>query len=309
MNNILSAKEISTSPKNQKMMYALGLLALILNKLRRSLKEYSSPRPFVMSGNIDKNVNYVLKVVNRWQEVARMYSQQAAPFLNKSILEIGPGPDLGTGIVLLALGAKRYQAIDMFPLAQNTPPLFYNKLFETISNYPMLTRAKKSFLEFIEEGKDSDFGYKIVVFPWIADIREEKYDIIVSQAVWEHISDPETTLHNLTKYARHGALFINEVDLATHTRIIRDIDPLNILRYNKKIYQKLSFPGIPNRLRSSDFQYMGNRIGLKDIRIIPIKQCSTRYVEEVKIHLASPYKEKEVEDLSILSCFWLGRFP
>jgi len=308
MEDLITVKEINPAPRNQKMMYALGLLFLLLNKLRRSIKEYSTPRPFRMRTNIDENVRYVMKVTGQWHEVAKLYSKEEIPFLNKSILEVGPGPDLGTGIVLLALGAQRYQAIDMFPLAQKTPALFYKKLFQAISNYPMAKRAQNIFLEFLERRKDNDFGYKIVDFPEIKGIKNERYDIILSQAVWEHISDPETTLYNLIKCAKHGALFINEVDMSTHTRIIKDMDPLNILRYEDKIYQKLSFPGIPNRLRSTDYLLIAEKAGLKDVMIIPTRECSKDYVTKVRTHLVWPYKGKTIEDLSILSCLWLGRF-
>jgi len=293
---------------NQKALYLIGLLILILNKVRRTFIEYSNPRPFSIK-NIEKNVAYTLRVATKWHEVAQMYTQDQSPFRGKSILEMGPGPDLGTGIILLSLGAEIYHAIDMFPLAKHTPELFYDALFQRISNFPMVEQAKKILSEYQLKGWHKRFNYKIVSFPSLRELNNNKYDIILSQAVWEHISNPEATLFSLLKHAGENALFLNEVDMASHTRIIREIDPLNILRYEERIYKALAFPGTPNRWRSSDYLNLSNKAGLKDIKLIPTWRCSDEYVKKVSPHLAMPFKDRDADDLAILSCFWLAKFP
>lgn len=289
-------------------LYVLGSIAFFINKMRGIIKSYSTPRPFSMS-NIEKNVNYVLRVVNRWQTVAQDYFMEESPFYNKHVLEIGPGPDLGTGIILLAMGAQSYQAIDLFPLALSTPQIFYDILFDKISKFPFAARAKEIFKRYLKEKYIDEFSYRTVTFPYLTELSHKIYDVIVSQAVWEHIADPESTLESLQRYAGKNAIFLNEVDLSTHTRIIKDIDPLNILRYSDKIYNKLAYPGIPNRWRASDYSALSERIGLKEVKILPIKSCSKRYINQLRPNLSSRFKEKSDDDLAILSCYWLARFP
>jgi hypothetical protein len=84
---------------------------------------------------------------------------------------------------------------------------------------------------------------------------------------------------------------------------------LNILRYDEKIYQGLAFPGTPNRWRSSDYLNLSKKLGLWDVKLIPTWRCSNEYVKSVTPHLALPFQNKKEDDLAILSCFWLAKFP
>lgn len=294
--------------RNGKFLYLAGLIAMILNKIRRSIIEYSSPRPFSMN-DIQRNVEYVLKVVNNWEKIAILYTGKPNPFENCSILELGPGPDLGTGIVLLSKGALRYHAIDLFPLAMNAPEIFYYTLFDELATYPFSENALRSFSEFSKHGKTANLNYQKIQYPLLKGVPQDQFDIIVSQAVWEHISAPEKTLISVKELAKKGALFINEVDLSCHTRFLRDIDPLNILCYGDQIYDALSFVGTPNRLRGSDYLNLSSKVGLQNAKIIPIRTLDNKYINSIRPRLSSKFREKEQNDLAILSCWWVATFP
>lgn len=299
---------IKVQHRNAKIMHIAGLITMIMNKIRRSFKQYSNPRPF-STDDIKRNVDYVIKVVSNWEKVAKSYTGKENPFLNASILEIGPGPDLGTGIILKSLGAKSYDAIDMFPLASNAPKEFYDSLFDAIEHYPFFASASEGFSEFSSKGFSDNFNYQQVLYPSLEPAPKGQFDIILSQAVWEHIADPESTLIRLTGSLKEGGLFINVVDLKAHTRFIRDIDPLNNLRYKDSIYNLLSFQGTPNRMLPSDYLMISIKAGLRDIQFIPERLVDRQYIISLKPLLPGRFKEKTEEDLAILSCWWLANKP
>ena len=58
--------------------------------------------------------------------------QRYVDIRGKRILELGPGPDLGTGAVLLADGAASYHAVDAFPLADRDLAPFFRALSQQI---------------------------------------------------------------------------------------------------------------------------------------------------------------------------------
>ncbi len=299
------ASTLNVNPVNQKLLYYTGLAFMLMNKMRRTIKRYSNPRPF-SSNDIERNIKYVLNVVDNWEKIAKIYTRKENPFLNASILELGPGPDLGTGFILLSLGAKSYRAIDMFPLALDTPAEFYEGLLDAIATKPLAKRAHKAYSEFSQKGFADNFHYQQVQYPTLEQLPLSEFDIILSQAVWEHIVDPETALLNLIKSAKKAAIIINEVDLSSHTRFIRDIDPLNLLRFGNSTYDILSFPGTPNRLRGSDYLQLSNKIGLQNTHIVPIKIVNDEYANSIRPVLPATFQKKEPQDLAMLSCWWLA---
>lgn len=136
----------------------------------------------------------------------------------KRVLELGPGSSLATGRLLLQAGAASYTAVDQFRLAEPVDGLEY-----IVTGFPNLPGV------------------------------EGTYDLVVSNATLEHVADVAALFARLGELVSPSAAMVHHVDAKIHMRWVRDRDPLNLLRYHDRVYRLMSFPGVPNRLRSSDY--------------------------------------------------------
>ncbi len=108
-----------------------GGVILILNKIKHTVQGYTSPRTFQIS-EIEKSVKYDFSVVALWDFFLKKYCGDDFSIQNKTILELGPGADLGVGLILLSLGAKKYNSLDINNLIETVPDELYEELFKTI---------------------------------------------------------------------------------------------------------------------------------------------------------------------------------
>ena len=120
----------------------IGLLFLFLAKLKYILKSYSSPRPFSDS-EINKAITYDINVADHWLEYLCRYSVNKIDILDKVILELGPGPDLGIGLYLLSKGALEYYAFDKYALATKQNSLLYDALYQKIKDSNNSSRSEE----------------------------------------------------------------------------------------------------------------------------------------------------------------------
>jgi len=91
-------------------LYALGLGSGLVNRFVRRYAEYK-PAAYP-AHDIDESVRHVRDICNRWQAALDRLAPGES-FAGKRVLELGPGHSLGTGMVLLARGAKAYTAVDI----------------------------------------------------------------------------------------------------------------------------------------------------------------------------------------------------
>jgi SAM-dependent methyltransferase len=230
--------------------YSLGLLLGIANTIRHHVRGYRTPRPFDNS-DISRAIAYDESVVDRWSARGDLV------FGGRKILELGPGPDLGTGAIMLRRGAASYVAADLFPLAEAASENFYLGLREKIGEF------------------DRDaLSFRLVSFPNLPELAQ-KFDLVVSNATLEHVADIPALFIALSHLLSDGGVMCHHVDAKTHMRWLRNRDPLNILRYSDWIYDRfLSFPGAPNRLRAGDYVDAAHRAGL-DVRIVPGRELDS----------------------------------
>ncbi len=294
-------KVIQPSEKHtQFFLFITGLILRIINKIRHSIMGYTSPRPF-SSRNIERSVEYTLNVVANWEKVLINYIGSKHSFDNKHVLELGPGPDLGTGFVVLALGAQSYTAIDKYELVSKTPDNFYKVLFEQLKGYPAYRKAKTALGQFQKRGFSDYFSYTCESPFSLNNLPLRKFDVLVSQAVLEHLDDVRKAFDTLRPTLSANAIMVHEVDIGTHTRWVRALDPLNLLRYSDTIYELLRFSGSPNRLRMCDYQQILNQLGFKRVETRSLIVLSDRYVKKVKSSLYKTFRSYSDKELGVKS--------
>jgi cyclopropane fatty-acyl-phospholipid synthase-like methyltransferase len=246
--------------------WAAGLVAGVANAWRHRIRGYRTPRRFP-NDDYDQSLRYARKVVDRWID------RSSIDLLGRDVLEIGPGPDLLTGVVLLGRGARSYLAVDLFPLATNVPAAVYRA-----------AGADPARLKYQRED-----------FPALTGVRGS-YDLVVSNATLEHIADVPALFRRLSELVPAGGLMVHHVDAKTHTRPFADRDPLNVFRFGPVIYRAFAFPGMLNRLLSSDYLTAAENAGF-DASAVLGTVADDAYLQRTRV--ARAFRDRD--DLSQLS--------
>ncbi len=282
-----------------------GAILIFLNYFRNSIFGYDNPRGY-SSKDIDRIIDYDFEVLNKWLEILSRYAKE--PIRDKAILELGPGPDLGIGLILLAMGAKKYIALDAHPLIKQTRGIFYSMLLEKIKVKFPETDIKSLQEELLKCLSGKGERLKYVVDPGFSLLNiQEKVDIVFSQAAFEHFDDVPRVISELGAVLRNGGCLIAEVDLQTHTSCIRDRDPLNIYRYPNWYWNAFKFKGSPNRLRSFEYADLIRKNGWSDVKIEPKETLDIERVSGIKPSLSKRFRNLETNELSYLSIMLLAK--
>lgn len=254
------------------MFYTMaGVLFLVLSKLKNLLQGYSTPKPFAMD-QIDKCVDYDLGVVDAWlQRLGAYTGRDARDFLRgKRVLELGPGSDLGVGLYLLAKQAGEYNAVDVNNLIKSAPEEFYQAFFQRLESMDLDIDEAYLHAQLAKAGQGRSGNLNFFLepdFDIAKALNGREFDLVFSQAAFEHFDDPEATIRALSRVAAPGCVFLSSVDLQTHSRWVREKDPNNIYRYPNWFYNLFYFPGVPNRVRPYQYVSYLEQNGWTDIRI------------------------------------------
>ena len=281
-----------------------GSAILFLNKFRHEIQGYTSPRGFDIS-QVERGVDYDLRVADRYLSYLKQYKGEFFPLDNLNVLELGPGADLGVGLYLLQKGIKTYHSLDVHNLVKSVPKAFYDHLFskfESIGATGEQIQELKQQLHLTQVGDNDRLNYLCREDFDITVFKKEKINYVVSNAAFEHFDSPSDTIQGISQIVDSGAIFFALVDLKTHTRWIRDVDPLNIYRYKSWYYNFLKFRGSPNRVRAADYLEILEKNGWTNIEIIPTEVLEKDYVKEIRPTLARRYRDQgyDMTHLSIV---------
>ena len=299
---IVYPKSIKNTP-----YHFTGLLFIMLNYIRHKLTGYNTPRTFSIE-QIDQAINYDFKVAETWLQYLDHYTDQQDFFKDKVILELGPGADLGISLILLAMGVKKYIEFDVNQLDRSTPAEFYEKLLNILKNkYPNIDIPYlKEQLDGCRSGPGDRIKY-IVDKNFTMSQVEDKVDIVFSQAAFEHFTDVEKTFRELSNLVKEGGTLVAEIDLKTHTRWIKDRDPLNIYRYNEFFWELFNFKGSPNRVRTFKYKELLEKNGWVDIEIAPLTILEEKYLEKIMPSLSKNFKEMPSSEMKMLSIILMAK--
>lgn len=166
-----------------------------------------------------------------------------SPAQIRSIAEIGPGDSFGIGMAGIYTGANRYYAMDAIAHANvdgnirindDLCALFLKRspVTGTAAMHPVLESNEfPSFLDYsndfyidrhekiqmVLQGKTDDISMRYIV-PWIPEskIDLEDIDLVLSQAVMEHVSDLEFAYSSMYKILRKGGVISHQIDFKAH---------------------------------------------------------------------------------------------
>ncbi|MBS0419051.1 MAG: class I SAM-dependent methyltransferase [Proteobacteria bacterium] len=239
-----SEASLRDSAALQAIYYAAGIAFLALAKLKYLTQGYLTPK-VVGADDVAGCVSYD-------RRIAQIFLQHV-DVQGKRVLELGPGSDLGVGILLVQAGARGYVGVDRNPLVSER------------------SAAVHAALGGVVEG----VRYEVVPdFQFAAKLGQGEFDVIVSNAAFEHFDDVPDVARQLATVVKPGGKLSVHIDLKTHSRWIRDKDPANIYRYPGWLYRLFYFPGQPNRLRPADYRRAFTAAGWKNVRTSPVDRTS-----------------------------------
>lgn len=228
---------------------------------------------------------------------------KASEFLaGKRVLEYGPGNMLGVALLMYAFGAESICCTDKFPLQDITDESVevYNMLINSLD----CAQKERANCAFKIYGKPSSgfnndkIMYKVTKNGLIYG--ENKFDLIISRSVMEHINDLHRTFANINKYLNSNGLSVHKVDLKSHG-LDRYLD-FDFLTWPSIIYKLMyGHKGFPNRWRVDKYLDLIKNNALKIRSFSP-----TGLLEAEKVELIQPYLAKQFRNLSSDELAWLG---
>ena len=216
----------------------------------RHLKEKHSQRRIDLLEDIDRFFDVFKKSLG--------YCNGILNIEGKSVLEIGPGNSLATGLLFLASGAKKVFLVDRFKhlFWDKHDIAFHRKVLERIEKerFPFASIASKTII-FTKSGSiDFDTSKLEFRFGDAANLPLENcsIDIIFSNAVLEHVHNASKAINEMSRVTKPGGIGMHEIDLRDH---FFQAMPLRLLRYPDWLWNLMTQnrPGYTNRLRLPDY--------------------------------------------------------
>ena len=295
---IRDVERIPSPPVRNRRHHVAGLLILAANAARHRVLGYRTPRP----ADATDQLRYDRAVFDNWNRHLSDYLRRDIDLADRDVLEIGPGPDLGTGLLWLAAGAASYTAVDAHPLVPRRSGQLHRALAAGIAgeNVELLDRLHDAIDRFERGDPDGRLRYRVLPGFDLGVLEPAQFDLVVSHSAFEHLSDARVTMERLGRIVSSRAHLVAEIDLQTHTRWIRDADPLNIYRYRRQTYRSFGFSGIPNRVRPDEYLEHLEHAGWYDLRVYPRRVLDADYVRAVAPSLSAPFRG-DIEQLAWLS--------
>lgn len=286
--------------------YFLGLIILAIVKAKTILKGYTSPKTIPIKEH-QHCIEYDFEVVEKWLKYLEEYTGSKNCLNEKNVLELGPGSDLGVGLYLISKGAHKYNAIDINNLTKNVPYIFYEKYFKVLKNRDNSANIEEleKQLEKTRQNNSERLNYVCRKdFNILEAFEKRSVDIVFSQAAFEHFDNIENTIKQLSEVVKDGALLIVLIDLKTHSKWIREKDPLNIYRYNRYLYSIFKYPGIPNRIRPFKYKELFEKYEWENISIICSEKAENEYYKNNARCLNKEFQDRknQMEDLTVIIC-------
>lgn len=188
--------------------------------------------------------------------------EYAGELTGRSVCEIGAGDYLTSGLSILAAGASKYGVIDRFPgdYFGETAKFWYG---EIAKNWDRFYPEMKWTLDASGFPETAGSKLELIGEPLETAQTKQKYDIVCSFQVGEHISDIDTFAEIHNRVLNDNGIGLHRVDFGPHDVWFWYRDPGTFLRFSDKIWNMTgSNRGVPNRKRHHEFMEAFERANL-----------------------------------------------
>ena len=228
------------------------------------------------------------------------------------VLELGPGASLGTAVVLACHGASVTVA-DRF-LAPWDPeyhaPFFRALAARLQRERPELDRTPIEALLAARRWVPAGVTGLPHGSEDLHEVPERRFDVVLSNAVFEHVHDVPATLANLARITRPGGCGIHQVDFRDHRDFAR---PLEFLCLDSASFGALFAQcqaECGNRWRSTALATAFRDAGFELHALSPNLFAEESYLTDVRPRLHADFAGLPPEELRVLSaCITVRRAP
>lgn len=259
---------------------------------------------------IAKDVAYALQVGVGMLE----WVHELRPLRDKQVLELGPGINFGPILVLACHGAIPIVA-DRFlkPWDREYHPTFYREFKAALlRQYPEVDPRPLDRL--LEAGSyPEDVLRRVTSGAESLDIASNSIDIILSNAVFEHLDDHRKAFAELFRITKPGGWGFHQVDFRDHRSFDRPLEHLLMAREKFDRLAKECFRECGTHLRSFEMAQMLQDCGfeLKGFlrNYVSTPEYLDDFVRRLRKSSRSPYRGVSEEQLRVLSGFFIVRKP
>ena len=231
--------------------FLMLLMPAAINRIRRTTGT-GNPQ---LDHNIAKLAEYSRGVFDKYcRHIAQPDDDTALS--NKTVVELGPGDTMATAFCFLAYGAARVVCFDRFKLVLDTTK---NTLIarQLLSILPEQQRLRmQAILSFDDRGQalwDTSRLQYLHNRNENIELENNSVDIIVSNAVLEHVQDLDALFASMHRILKPGGVMVHAADLKAHG--LNYSTELDFLTIPATLWKCMTFyRGAPNRMRKTGYE-------------------------------------------------------
>ena len=194
--------------------------------------------------DLNESLAYVRGV---FDDYVRYSGEPSSSLAGKRVMEIGPGDNLGVGLLFLAHGGTSYLAVDRFsPQAEpERNEQIYAALLDGMTDDQRSRVA--DCLEPVGQGRARITGSRLAAQYGSAiedlgrSLASESVDVIISRAVLEHVYDPVRAWQVMASVLHPDGQMWHKVDLRHHG-FYDQFHPLEFLTVPTRIWDRVTQP-------------------------------------------------------------------
>lgn len=251
------------------------------------------------------DANYALTVANGYLQ---KFSDDFTFFQAKTILELGPGINLGTALILQAWGAKSVIVSDRYlsPFTPGYHDVVYQiilELLEQEGTYQSLDPIRTCL-----NTANHDTGTMITTqkpLESLSNVFTNDIDVSLSNAVFEHLYNPLEAFVSLYNCMKPGGVGSHQVDFRDHRDFNRPLEFLLMDELSFFAQMEKACCEFGNRMRPCQMDALFKQVGFKQVRYESNLQASDEYLAEfiprLRNNITSPYYNMAEEQLTSVS--------
>jgi SAM-dependent methyltransferase len=251
---------------------------------------------------IQEAADYAERIFSLYE---RLFRERGIALQGRQYLEIGPGGDFGSQLLMTRLGASVTVA-DRF-LAQWDPefhPALYRTLLARVGRSPAIERVIE------QSGYDGVINLVSAPAEDLKVVPDGTFDIVMSNAVLEHVYDLGATARELRRVSKPGAVHVHQVDFRDHRDFARPLECL--LRSRRQFLRRAVRINFESGCQTRPPELVGifQDAGYTLDDTVPSHYADEKYLDEFMPRLRrawfSPYRKWIRDDLRVVSaCYWM----
>jgi SAM-dependent methyltransferase len=224
----------------------------------------------------------------------------------RSVVEIGPGDFLTSGLALLAGGARSYTAIDRFTGTYSSQDA--KAAYRAVRDAWPRAFPGRAWPERLDpDGFPEDVPglVRTIAAPIESAAAGDRFDVVCSFQVGEHVSDLAAFAARTRELLAPGGAAVHRVDFGPHGPWRKYEDPLTFLRPPDWLWRLMgSARGIPNRHRAHEFAAALAAAGL-DVTEIARERFDELPGPGERRRLARRFRDMPTESLGVRAVTYL----